>query len=242
MLFARFFSALFLCTLMSFSVSSVSAQSASPLYHQVSLSAEANRDIDHDLMRVTLYSQEQGKVPQELARITSTRLNKAIARAREVKGIHIQSGNRQTSPVHEKNSEKILKWKEYAELHLESKDLTALATLMGELLDNGLKVRGRSFSISREAQKANEDSLTIEAIAAFRARAQLVTEALGSKRWKLVRLGIQGNHQVRPYAPVYVKAQHDMLASSSMDSVEQSIEAGSSTLSILAEGVIEIFD
>jgi|GEM_PF-26974 len=210
---------------------------------QVSLSAEASREIEHDLMRVTLYTQVEGEHPAELAKITTNRLNTAIAKAREVKAVNLQSGNRSTSPVYSRNGEKILKWRESAELHLESQDMTALATLTSELLGDELSMGRRSFSVSREKRVANEDSLTQEAIAAFRARAQLAAEALGYQQWRLVQMNLDGrNINARP---LMARAQSmDMLDMAAMDSgfINQQIEAGRSTLSVRVDGVIEVFD
>jgi len=211
--------------------------------NQVSLSAEASREIEHDLMRVTLYSQVEGEHPAQLAKITTERLNAAIGKAREVKAVNLQSGNRSTSPVYSRNGEKILKWRESAELHLESQDMTALATLISELLSDELTMGRRSFSVSREKRVANEDSLTQEAIAAFRARAQLATEALGYTHWRLIQMNLDGRSIGA--RPLVARAQSmDMLEMASADSgfTSQQIEAGRSTLSVRVDGVIEVFD
>jgi len=74
-----------------------------PAHNQISFGTEASREVEHDLMRVSLYSQEEGEVPAELAKITTERMNAAIAKAREVKAVSIQSGNRSTVPVYDKD-------------------------------------------------------------------------------------------------------------------------------------------
>jgi len=211
--------------------------------NQVSLSAEASREIEHDLMRVTLYSQVEGEHPAQLAKITTERLNAAIDKAREVKAVNLQSGNRNTSPVYSRNGEKILKWRESAELYLESQDMTALATLISELLSDELTMGRRSFSVSRERRVANEDSLTQEAIAAFRARAQLAAEALGYTHWRLIQMNLDGRSIGA--RPLMARVQSmDMLEMASADNgfTSQQIEAGRSTLSVRVDGVIEVFD
>jgi len=211
--------------------------------NQVSLSAEASREIEHDLMRVALYSQVEGEHPAQLAKITTERLNTAIAKAREVTAVNLQSGNRSTSPVYSRNGEKILKWRESAELHLESQDMTALATLTSALLGDDLTMGRRSFSVSRERRVANEDSLTQEAIAAFRARAQLAAEALGYQQWRLIQMNLDDRSIAA--RPLMARAQSmDMLEKASMDDgfTRQQIEAGRSTLAVRVDGVIEVFD
>jgi len=204
-------------------------------HNQVSLSSDASREVEHDLMRVSFYSQEEGKVPAELAKITTERMNSAIAKAREVKAVSIQSGNRSTVPVYDKDGKTLLKWRETAELYLESKDMTALATLSGELLED-LKM-----TLSREKRKEYEDSLTREAIEAFRMRARLITEALGGKSWRLLSLGITDAGSVRPYnmRSLYAPMEDGALMSSAQS---QQIEAGSSALSVRVDGLIEVND
>jgi len=212
--------------------------------NQVSLSAEASRETPHDLMRVTLYSQVEGEHPAQLAKITTARLNGAIAKAREVKTVNLQSGNRTTSPVYSRNGEKILKWRESAELHLESKDITALAALTSELLSDELTMGRRSFGIALETRKANEDSLTQEAIAAFRARAQLVAEALGHKHWRLLQMNVDARSSGA--RPLMARTQSmdmlEMAAKGDSGFINQQIEAGRSTIAVRVDGTIEVLD
>jgi len=123
--------------------------------------------------------------------------------------------------------------------------MTALATLSGELLED-LKMGGRSFTLSREKRTEYADSLTREAIAAFRARAQLITEALGGKSWRLINLDFADAGGVRPYnsaralyAPMMDEA---VMVSAPAPAPSQQVEAGSSSLNIRINGLIEVMD
>ncbi|WP_162874306.1 SIMPL domain-containing protein, partial [Pseudomonas viridiflava] len=79
----------------------------------------------------------------------------------------------------------------------------ALSKLTGELLGD-LKMGGMDFSISPATRKASEDTLLKDAVTAFKARAQLVTEALGGTGYKLVNLNLNTSGYPQPYlrAPV----------------------------------------
>ena len=55
----------------------------------------------HDLMQVTLYSENQGSDPAKLAAETTSVLNAAVADARKVKGVTISLGSRNSYPVYD---------------------------------------------------------------------------------------------------------------------------------------------
>ena len=78
-----------------------------------------------------------------------------------------------------------------------------------------------------------------EAISAFQARAKLVSKAFGSSQYKVVNLNLNSSGYNRP--PVYARSAK-MLSSVMSDesAVAPEIEAGSTQVSIIADGVIEI--
>jgi len=158
-------------------------------YNQVSLHAQAQRNVVHDLMRVTLYTESQDSDPARLASAITGELNAATVKARAVAGVTVQSGSRASHPVYGKDSQRIVAWRERAELQLESGDFAALAALTSELMDT-LKIASRHFMISPASRKSHEDSLIEEAIAAFRARAQLAAQAFGGKDYRLVSVSL----------------------------------------------------
>lgn len=84
-------------TLCAASLSAVAEEA--PRYNQVSLHAEVSQQVAHDLMQVTLYSENQGSDPAKLAAETTSVLNAAVADARKVKGVTISLGSRNSYPV-----------------------------------------------------------------------------------------------------------------------------------------------
>ncbi|MCF5354462.1 DUF541 domain-containing protein, partial [Pseudomonas syringae] len=170
------------------------------------------------------------------AQITET-LNKALGQARQVKDVKIRQGSRNSYPVYDDKGQKITGWRERAELRLESADFAVLSKLTGELLTD-LKMGGMDFSISPSTRKTSEDALLKDAVTAFKARAQLVTEALGGTGYKLVNLNLNTSGYPQPYlrAPVMMMAK-----SSRADSAPTpDVEAGTSQVSVAADGVIEV--
>jgi len=202
-------------------------------YNQVSLQAQAHRNVAHDLMRVSLYSERQGADPAKLAAETTRVLNEATAKARQAQAVSVQSGSRTSAPVYDKDRRRIVAWRERAELQLESTDFAALAELAAAL-QGEMKIAGQYFLISTASRKANEDSLIEQAIAAFRARAQLATQALGGKSYRLISLNLDS----AGFRPIMAQRAVSFMAADSAEA--QQISAGTSEVVITAAGVIEI--
>lgn len=205
-------------------------------YNQVSLRAEVSQEVARDLMIVTLYSESQNSDPAKLAAEITSTMNKALGQARQVKDVTLRQGSRNSYPIYDGKGQKITGWRERAELRLESSDFAALSKLTGELLGD-LKMAGMDFAIADPTRKASEDALLKDAVKAFKARAQLATEALGGKGYKIVNLNLNSNGYPQPYlrAPMTMKA-------ASMDSapVTPEVEAGTSQVNMTADGAIEV--
>ncbi len=203
-----------------------------PRYNQISLQAEATSEVAHDRMHVTLYSEAQHQDPAQLAAKTTETMNKALQRARQAKGVVVSQGSRSSYPVYEDKGQQITGWRERAELRLESGDFAALSKLTGELMRD-LKMGSMYFSVSDAVRKQNEDSLLRDAITAFRARAQLATEALGGSDYRIVNLNLGSGGRYQP--------EMRNFAMKSMDAMPTpEVEAGTRQININAEGVIEV--
>lgn len=208
-------------------------------YNQIALRSEVSQTVAHDLMRVTLYSEAQNSDPAKLAADTTNTLNQALQQARKSTGVTISMGSRNSYPVYDNNKSednpRISAWRERAEIRLESADFASLSKLTGELLQQ-LKMGDMSFSVASPTQKKTEDALLQDAINAFKARAQLATSALGGKSYKLVSLSINGGGFQNP-RPMRMQMESMSMAKSAPT---PEIEAGSSQVSVNADGVIEV--
>ncbi|MCY1290848.1 hypothetical protein D9M69_465080 [compost metagenome] len=206
-----------------------------PRYNQIALRAEVSQDVAHDLMHVTLYSEAQNSDPAKLAADTTAALNAALAKARGAKNVTVQLGSRNSYPVYDKDGQQITGWRERAELRLESQDFAALSKLTAELLGD-LKMGGMDFAISKPSRKKSEDALLKEAVAAFKERAQLATEALGGKGYKLVSLNLASGG----FRPVPMQRMDAAPMMSMAKGAAPEIEAGTSEVTVNADGVIEV--
>ncbi|HEX8592021.1 MAG TPA: SIMPL domain-containing protein [Pseudomonas sp.] len=217
-------------------LSSVSAMAEDLHYNQISVRAEVDREVARDLMNVTLYSEAQNTDPAKLAAEVTETLNKALAQARQVSGVTIRQGNRSSYPIYDDKGQKITGWRERAELRLESADFAALSKLTGEMLGD-MKMGSMDFSIAKPTRKTSEDALLKDAVTAFRARAQLLTEALGGTGYKVVNV----NFNTSGYPQPFMRAPAMMMKAERSDAAPTpDIEAGTSQVTVTADGVIEV--
>ena len=227
-----------LVLLISSLLTSTAVLASEQVYNQISLRAEAHQDVAHDQMQVTLYTEEQDTDAARLAsRVTQT-LNQALESARKHSKVSVKLGSRRSYPVHDSKGQKVTAWRESAEVRLESTDFPELSSLTGELLQT-LKMSNMQFSIAPQTRINSEDQLLKDAISAFQSRAKLVSEAFGSTNYKVVNLNLNSSGFAPP--PIYARSTK-MLSSAMSDenSVIPEIEAGSSQVSIIADGVIEV--
>jgi predicted secreted protein len=203
-------------------------------YNQIALRTEVSQTVAHDLMQVTLYSEAQDKDPAKLAAGITNTINAALQQARKNTGVTISLGSRNSYPVYD-DQQRISAWRERAEIRLESADFATLSKLTGELLQQ-LKMADMSFSVASPTQKKTEEALLQDAINAFKARAQLATSALGGKGYKLVSLSLNGGGFQSPRP---MRMQMDSMSMAKAAPTPE-IEAGSSQVSVNADGVIEV--
>lgn len=223
-------------TLSASTLASLPAVAADELhYNQIALRAEVSQEVARDKMIVTLYTESQNPDPAKLAADITTTMNQALGQAREVKAVTLRQGSRNSYPIYDNKNQKITGWRERAELRLESADFPALSKLTGELL-NTLKMQNMEFAIADTTRRSSEDALLKDAVSAFKARAQLATDALGGKGYKIVNLNFNTNGYPQPYARGGM-----MMKAAMMDSAPTpEVEAGTSQVSMSADGVIEV--
>jgi predicted secreted protein len=208
-------------------------------YNQIALRTEVSQTVAHDLMQVTLYSEAQDKDPAKLAAGITSTINAALQQARQSAGVTLSLGSRNSYPLYNDNkgddNQRISAWRERAEIRLESADFATLSKLTGELLQQ-LKMGSMSFSVASPTQKKTEEALLQDAVNAFKARAQLATSALGGKSYKLVSLSLNGGGFQSPRP---MRMQMDSMSMAKAAPTPE-IEAGSSQVSVNADGVIEV--
>jgi predicted secreted protein len=213
----------------------VLAADQSPRYNTVELQAEAQREVQNDLLNASLYVELNDASPAALANAVNKSVNDALRIAKDYKGVRVRSGNNQTYPVYAKGN--VLQgWRARAEIRIESRDFEAASRLIGQL-QAGMQLGNMSFSVSPEARRTVENELIAEAIGAFKARAEIVKTALAGRGYKLQRLNVASGYNAPQ--PRLAMAR---VATAGQDVAAPNLEAGVSTVTVSANGAIEILE
>jgi predicted secreted protein len=206
-----------------------------PRYNTVELQAEAQREVQNDLLNATLFVELNDSSPAALANAVNKSVNEALRMAKDYKGVRVRSGNNQTYPVYAK-ANVLQGWRSRAEIRLESRDFEAASALIGKL-QSGMQLANLTFSVSPEARRSTENELIAEAIAAFKSRAEIVKTALAGRGYKLQRLNVASGYNAPQ--PRFAMAR---LAASAPDVATPNLEAGVTMVTVTAGGAIEVLD
>ncbi|MEW8505871.1 MAG: SIMPL domain-containing protein [Candidatus Thiodiazotropha sp.] len=201
-------------------------------YDRIKLHSSASTEVENDTLIAVLYAQKEGSEPAEL----SDGVNRLIARAvNEVKlseGVKVQTLGYQTSPIYQQ--QRLTGWRVRQSIRLESMHSDSLSQLLHSL-QSSLALESIRYGISPPMRERVEEQLTLQAIDAFRKRAELVTKQFGRKRYRLVEMAIETSE--RPYQPRNMRANMMALERSA---AAPTLEAGSQRVRVEISGTIEL--
>ena len=200
--------------------------------NRVSFQVESSREVTNDWIQAVVGITDEDTDSARLANRINTVMSKALAVAKTSPKLQVKSGGYSTHPIHQDG--KLRRWRASQDLILESADVEAVTALVGKLQAD-LQLRSIRFSISPERRRAVEDELIAEALAAFKARAEIVRKNLGAADYELVQVTIntQGGTQPRP---MMMEAR----AMSVSRVAPPALEGGSSRLTVHVNGSVEL--
>ena len=201
----------------------------------VDLNAEASRPAANDLLRATVFVETSDSNPAELARRVNAEIAQALKTLKARPSISVKSGQQHSYPVYGQNR-RIETWRMRSELVLESRDTAALSEALGQLQQHKLAIGSLQQLPAPETRRQVEDDTTRDALQAFEARARLVATALG-KPFRIKQLNIQQSGSVPPMPMPMARA-----AAMSMDAAPAPLEGGTSQLTTVIHGQIELGD
>jgi len=220
-----------------FVLAAVSAAAAEPppRYNTVELQSAAQREVQNDLLNANLFVELNDPSPAALANAINKSVNEALRMAKDYTGVRVRSGNNQTFPVYGKGN--VLQgWRGRAEIRIESKDFEVASGLIGKL-QASMQLANITFSVSPEARRAAESEVIVEAIGAFKARAEIVKTALAGRGYKLQRLNLASG-----YNPPQPRLAAMRMAAPAQDVAAPNLEAGVSLVTVTANGAIEVLE
>lgn len=201
---------------------------------RVGFAVERSREVANDWVTAVLSASHEDPQATEVAARINRDMTWAMGLAKAKSAVRTRSGGYSTWPVHDPRHGDVRHWRGSQEIVLESADVDAMTTLVGELQER-LQVKSLGFSVSPEKRRQVEEDLVAEAIAAFRQRAELVRESFGAAGYRLVEVQVgsagAGPPPVRPMARAMV-AQAEM--------APPALEGGTSEITVTANGSIEL--
>ena len=213
---------------------SAAAEDAPLTYDRVTLSVNAEKQVENDTVVAQLFSEREGEQTSQLASEVNKNIAWALERAKKVDAVSVQTTGYHSQPVYQK--QKIIGWRVRQSIKLESQDTTALGELIGEL-QSRLAMGSISYTISPDLRARAEDNLITQAIDSFDQRARLIAKELGRPGYRIVRLDV-----VTTGTPVRPMAHQRMAVSmeASDDVTPPVLDSGVQVVRVGINGIIEL--
>ncbi len=217
------------------SAAAISAQAAPTGYDQVTFQSEVKEEVANDEVRASLYKKAQAPDAKSLATQLNTAVNSALNIAKRYPSVTVSTGQQSTYPRYDKN-DKIIGWTGQANIDIKSTDFTATSQLIADL-QSIMVMDGLNFGVSNAKKATIEQRLMTEASRAFQNQAKNLTRAWDARGYRVVNVNLNMGNQY----PVPVFRNMAMKAEAADASVpSQNFESGNSTISVTANGTIEL--
>jgi predicted secreted protein len=201
---------------------------------RVGFSVESSREVANDWVTAVLSVTHEDPSAAEVAGRINADMAWALGLAKPRQSVRARTGGYTTLPVHDPKRGSVRHWRGTQELVLEGADVPALTALVGEL-QSRLQLQSLGFSVSPERRRKVEDELVAEALAAFRARADLVRRAFDAAGYRLVEVHVGTGGGGPPPPRPMLRA---MAAEAAM--APPAVESGTSEITATANGTIEL--
>lgn len=162
----------------------------------ISFSTEVTKDVDYDVMEVTLFVKEENKNLKELNQTINQKVNAALEVLKKQSAVEVKKNTRSTQVRYDSKG-KQSGWIERADLVLESKDFVVLSQVISDLNDT-FAITDVVQKLSKEAAVKFEDEMIKSALAQFQHKAQLIQTSLNAKGYEVVNLNLDSRNEM-PY-------------------------------------------
>jgi hypothetical protein len=130
--------ALFTCIAMTPAL----AHDADPTYDRINFRVNASQEVENDTLVAVMYYERSGQQPTAMAGDVNRTISQAVDTAKKNGAIKVQTLNYRQEPLYK--NQKVVGWKVRQSIRLESMDVTALSTLIGELQQRLSVASGRA--------------------------------------------------------------------------------------------------
>ena len=204
-------------------------------YGVVSFSATATETVKQDTMNATLAIRESGGDRQKVSNAVSERSNRVLAALKKYPDLNGALSSRRTYSAYDSNRKNPV-WHDMADITVKSTDFAAMSRFLAAV-QNDAAIGNLHFSVSDSVQHKTLEKLLTQAIGNFKQQAQVITNAMGGKAYKIVQMDLNGGNVM-----IYRNAVRSAaMMTKSADAVEMNIEeAGDSEIRLDISGSIQV--
>lgn len=207
------------------------------LYNVFNLSSEATAEIDNDLMIATLVVQQEDKDPAALADKVNSTMAWAVDLLRPFKSVNIKTRDYQTYPRYDTSQvRRLIGWRATQTLQLETEDFGAAGQAIQQLQEK-LQVQGIRLLTKDSTRESASNKLIGEALDAFKQRALLVQENMGSSGFRILDVNIQTGQNDAPMFNARAEMADVMRSSVAAEPV---VEPGTSRVTVQVLGRVQL--
>ena len=203
-------------------------------YGVVSFSASATDTVKRDLMTATLAIREQGADRQKVSNAVTERSNRVLAALKKYSDLNGALNSRHTYPVYENNRKNPV-WHDMADITVKSTDFAAMSRFLAAVQDDAA-IGDLHFSVSDSVQQKTRERLLNRAIGNFKQQAQVITNAMGGKGYKIVQMDLNGGNVM-----VFRSAVRSApMMAKGAEAAQMDIESGDSEVRVDISGSIQV--
>ena len=225
----------------------VQAQSVKPPSREVQLQAQAQVEVAEDWLQMRLSFRSTGSQADVLQRDINTELGAALKKANQVMAkaqaaggalaMRVRTGGSGVYPNYDKNG-RIDRWAGPAELVLEGLDMASIQQVAANIAPFVLASSG--FNVSPAVKNKTESKLMLEAIPAFRAKAQAATKAFGYASFEVGQVSVSGNASVAPQVRSMARSAMQLDAMVSAEHASLDVQPGWQSVNVTVGGTVNM--
>ena len=205
-----------------------------PLFNQVSLQAQVEREIPNDQLTVMLAAEAEGKEAAKIADRINKDMDWALNQVTKHKDINKRNLSYNTYPIYDKRT--VIGWRAIQQLELKSTNISTLTELVGDLQER-LQVKNMHFNPTKNTREQYENDLISEVMLAFKKRVETIKQHMDEKNVRIVNINVNTGGSYPQ--PVYAEAR--MMAMDSMAKTAPAVEAGTSKITVTVSGSVQFF-
>ncbi|MDP6978476.1 MAG: SIMPL domain-containing protein [Myxococcota bacterium] len=197
--------------------------------NRIHFSITSGRDVANDWVTAVVGTTAEDADAAGAADTVNRTMAWALEKVRAEASVKSKSGGYNTYPVHDKG--RIRRWRAHQDLIIESADVDAVTKLVG-VLQARVQLQSFQFSVARKTREAVEGELVSEALAAFKARAELIRQGIAARSYAIDDLHLDTHGGGGP-RPMRMRAMAAEAAPA-----PPAVEGGSSRVQVTARGSI----